>query len=71
MRVEKSLVGSAPNEFAVRVRVRLEAERTWRIGVDRYRKGNTLHQPQDGAQETGTRLTARSRMALRNPKMHD
>jgi len=27
-----------------------------------------LHQPQDGAQETGTLLTARTRMSLREPE---
>jgi hypothetical protein len=31
-------------------------------------KADLLHQPQDGAQEAGTLLTARTRMALREPE---
>ncbi len=72
MRVEKSLVGSAPNELPVREGIR--------EGVGWKRNGHggsawtataradNLHQPQDGAQETGTLLTARTRMSLREPE---
>jgi hypothetical protein len=31
-------------------------------------KADNLHQPQDGAQETGTLLTARKRLMLREPE---
>ncbi len=72
MRVEKSLVGSAANELPVRDRLR-EAVGWKRNGHGgsawtATAKGVTLHQPQDGAQETGTLLTARTRMALREPE---
>ena len=72
MRLEKSLVGSAPNELPVRDRLR-EAVGWKRNGHGgsawtATAKADALHQPQDGAQETGTLLTARSRMALREPE---
>ena len=62
MRVEKSLVGSAPNEFAVaRVSRSVGWKRNGHGGSawTATAKADSLHQPQDGAQETGTLLTAR------------
>src|SRR5579864_7938027 len=72
MRLEKSLVGSAPNELPVRDRLR-EAAGWKRNGHGgsawtATAKADSLHQPQDGAQETGTLLTARTRMSLREPE---
>ena len=66
MRAENPLVGSTPNKFP-------EREAT---GWKRSEHGGSawtaasagkLHQPQDGAQETGTLLTARTRLLLREP----
>ncbi len=72
MRVEKSLFGSAPNKLPVRDRLK-EAVGWKRNGHGgsawtANAKADSLHQPQDGAQETGTLLTARTRMALREPE---
>ena len=65
MRIEKSLVGSAPNEVPVREGSR-EAVGWKRNGHGGSAwtatgKADSLHQPQDGAQETGTLLAARTR----------
>jgi hypothetical protein len=68
MRVEKSLVGSAPNEFAVRDASGWKRNGHGGSAWTATAKAHTLHQPQDGAQETGTLLTARTRMALREPE---
>ena len=75
MRTEHSLVGSAPKENPVRKGIR-EA-----VGWKRNGHGgsawtatagaDSLRQPQDGAQETGTLLTAlsaRTRLAFREPE---
>ncbi len=71
MRVEKSLVGSTPNEFPVRegTREALGWKRVVHGGVawTASAKADSLHQPQDGAQETGTLYTAR-RIGLREPE---
>ena len=72
MRTEKSLVGSTPNKPPVREDMRETAGwkrnghggSAWAVTA----KGDNLHQPQDGAQETGTLLTARTRMSLREPE---
>ena len=67
MRVEKPLVGSAPNKNSVREGV----------GWKRNGHGGTawtatakadLHQPQDGAQETGTMNPSRARLTPREPE---
>jgi len=72
MRVDKSLVGHAPSELPVGEDVREVAGwrqvrpggSAWGAGA----KATNLHQPQDGAQETGTLLTARTRMSQREPE---
>ena len=72
MRVEKPLVGSAPNENPVRKGIRdasgwkrnRHGGSAWTATAD----ADSLRQPQDGAQETGTlltALTARTRLAFR------
>src|SRR5581483_7371064 len=72
MRVEKSLVGSTPNQFPVREgsREAIGWKRVVHGGVawTASAKADPLHQPQDGAQETGTLYTAGTRMALREPE---
>jgi hypothetical protein len=70
MRVEKSLVGSTPNEIPVREDMRFGYKRVGHGGVawTASAKAEALHQPQDGAQENGTLYTAMSRMALREPE---
>ena len=70
MRIEKSLVGSAPDEVPVREGSRFGYKRVGHGGVAWTASANadSLHQPQDGAQETGTLYTAMSRMALREPE---
>lgn len=70
MRVEKSLVGSTPNELPVREDARFGYKRIGHGGVawTASGKADNLHQPQDGAQETGKLYTAMSRMALREPE---
>ena len=72
MRVEKSLVGSTPNEFPVREgsREAIGWKRVVHGGVawTASAKADSLHQPQDGAQETGTLYTAGTRTALREPE---
>ena len=75
MRVEKPLVGPAPDENRVRKGIReaagwkrnLHGGSAWTATAD----ADSLRQPQDGAQETGTLLTtlsARTRQALREPE---
>lgn len=68
MRTEKSLVGSAPNELPVREAAgwkrSVHGGSAWTAAA----KADTLHQPQDGAQATGTLLTARTRMSAREPE---
>jgi hypothetical protein len=72
MSTNKPLLGSAPNELPVREGAR-EAS-GWKRSVHggsawaASANGDNLHQPQDGAQETGTLLTARTRMSLREPE---
>jgi hypothetical protein len=71
MRVEKSLAGSAPNELPVREGTR-EAIGWKRIGHGGVAwtataAADSLHQPQDGAQETGTLYTTMGRM-VREPE---
>jgi len=70
MRVEKSLVGSAPNEIPVREAARFGYKRAGHGGMawTAAAKADDLHQPQDGAQENGTLYTAMSRMAHREPE---
>lgn len=72
MSVEKSIVGNAPNEIPMREESReaVGLKRTVHGGVRWAPSAKTdgLHQPQDGAQEPGTLLTAQSRMALREPE---
>lgn len=72
MRIENALVGSAPNKLPVREGLR-EATgwkrnehggSAWTASA----KSDGLHQPQDGAQETGTLLTARTRLSFREPE---
>ena len=69
MRVEKSLVGSAPNELPVREGTRFGYKRVGHGGVAWTAAANAdaLHQPQDGAQENGILYTAK-RAALREPE---
>lgn len=72
MRVENPLVGSTPNKFPVREGAR-EAVGWKRNGHGgsawtATAKADSLHQPQDGAQEAGTLLTARTRLMLREPE---
>lgn len=73
MRVEKSLVGSAPNEFPPREgfpvgagwKRSVHGGSAWTAGAH----ADSLHQPQDGAaQEPGTLLSSRTRMSLREPE---
>ena len=70
MRVEKSLVGSTPNELPVREVSRFGYKRVGHGGVawTATAKADTLHQPQDGAQEIGTLYTAMSRLTSREPE---
>ena len=71
MRTEKSLVGSAPNELPVREDAREGSgwKRSVHGGSAWTATANAdLHQPQDGAQEAGTLLTARTRMSAREPE---
>jgi hypothetical protein len=71
MRFEKSLVGSAPNELPVRG---LRETNGWKrivhggVAWTASATADSLHQPQDGAQETGTLYTAMSRTAAREPE---
>lgn len=69
MRTEKPLVGSAPNKVPVAEGMRAAAgwKRSEHGGSAWTAKDGKLHQPQDGAQETGTLLTARTRL-LREPE---
>lgn len=72
MRVEKSLVGSTPNELPVREGSG-EANGWKRVGHGGVAwtasaKADSLHQPQDGAQEHGTLYTAMTRLAAREPE---
>ena len=67
MRVEKSLVGSAPNKLPAREGAGWKRNEHGGSAWTAAQAGK-LHQPQDGAQETGTLLTARSRMSLREPE---
>jgi hypothetical protein len=72
MRRAKLLLGSAPNELPVGEGAR-EAS-GWKRSVHggsawaASGTADNLHQPQDGAQETGALLTARTRMSLREPE---
>lgn len=72
MRVEKSLVGSTPNELPVRegTREAVGWKRVVHGGVawTAAAKADSLHQPQDGAQENGTLYTAMTRMSHREPE---
>jgi hypothetical protein len=72
MRLEKRLVGSAPNELPVREDVHevIGWKRVGHGGVawTAAAKADSLHQPQDGAQEPGTLYTAMTRAALREPE---
>lgn len=72
-RIEKPLVGSAPSEMPVREEGREVSG--WKRSVHggsawtTNGKPDALHQPQDGAaQEAGTLLAARKRLALREPE---
>lgn len=72
MRKEKLLVGSTPDESPVHEDAHgvagwkrvVHGGSAWSASA----KTDNLHQPQDGAQEAGTLLTARTRMALREPE---
>jgi hypothetical protein len=68
MRIEKSLVGSAPNELPVREAVGWKRNGHGGSAWTATAKADSLHQPQDGAQETGTLLTARNRLTFREPE---
>ena len=72
MRVEKSLVGSTLDQAPVRKGMpEASAWRRSQHGGSAWTstaKADGLHQPQDGAQETGTLLAGRGRMALREPE---
>jgi len=70
MRLEKRLVGSAPDKLPVREGVREAA--SWKRsehGGSAWTAANAgkLHQPQDGAPEAGTLLSARTRL-FREPE---
>lgn len=72
MRIENWLVGSALNKLPAREETR-EATGWKRNGHGgsawtATAKADTLHQPQDGAQEAGTLLTARTLLARREPE---
>lgn len=70
MRVEKSLVDSAPNEVPARDAARFGYKRIGHGGMAWTAAANAdeLHQPQDGAQEAGILYTAMSRLAHREPE---
>lgn len=70
MRAEKSLVGTAPDELPVREVTRFGYKRAGHGGVAWTASANadSMHQPQDGAQENGTLYTAMSRLANREPE---
>jgi len=71
MRIGKSLVGSAPSKLPARGDVQVAAWKRTEHGGSAWTaagKSEDLHQPQDGAQETGTLLTARKHVALREPE---
>jgi hypothetical protein len=68
MRTEKSLVGSAPEELPGREAVGWKRNGHGGSAWTASAKADNLHQPQDGAQEPGTLLTARKRLALREPE---
>lgn len=69
MRTEKSLVGSMPDKAPVRETAGWKRNGHGGSAWTATAKGeNNLHQPQDGAQETGTLLTARTRMSFREPE---
>src|SRR5579875_3422617 len=70
MRVEKSLVGSTPNSSPLREEPRFGYKRAGHGGVAWTASANTetMHQPQDGAQENGTIQTAMTRFAHREPE---
>ena len=72
MRIDKTIAGPGPNELPMREDIRetsgwkrvVHGGSAWSASAEAAK----LHQPQDGAQETGTLLTARTRMALREPE---
>jgi hypothetical protein len=67
MRLPKSLVGSSLNELPLHEAAWKRSEHggsAWTAAA----KSKNLHQPQDGAQEPGTLLSARGRMALNEPE---
>jgi hypothetical protein len=66
MRVENSLVGSAPNKRLVREAAGWKRSEHGGSAWSAANAGK-LHQPQDGAQEAGTLLTARTLLMLREP----
>jgi hypothetical protein len=68
MRVENLLVGSALDKSPVREAVGWKRNGHGGSAWTATAKADTLHQPQDGAQETGTLLKARTRMAFREPE---
>jgi len=68
MRVEKSLVGSAPDKLPVREGVGWKRNEHGGSAWTAAAKADKLHQPQDGAQETGVLLSARTHMSLREPE---
>lgn len=72
MRPEKSLVGFAPHELPLRNGTGevISWKRVGHGGVawTATAKADTLHQPQDGAQEIGTLHTAITRVAFREPE---
>lgn len=68
MKAEKSVIGSESDKFPAREGVSWKRNEHGGSAWTAAGKSDKLHQPQDGAQETGTLLTARSRMALREPE---
>lgn len=71
MRIENSLVGSTPNKLPVREGAReVTGWKRNEHGGSAWTaaKPDKLHQPQDGAQETGTVVTARTRLTQREPE---